>query len=452
LQKAAGVNGLPIYVYINTTVYKGIFKVLAATISSVSCDVVWSTTTTGFMNSDTMKPYYKIYTQITFNDPITGQPGKILISKNSADATGLVKADFKNFTQSLLQIKDDSDYTEINFRDSNLSASYQIAYAEHWEDGTIDADGNTGHTSDFIPLEDPFYVIFSARQLGDKYGGNLAEFVPFPTLAATKWLTDFKEPVYSLTFPFDLGFIYSENVAGLQLYSKITLLDINRQVIGGGSPITTFLLNEDGSFLLNEDGSKFIIGDQSFFNTPIVEHVGLNRLLIDNDFADDVYFIKIGIFYDDEDSVPHQVVADQIVRIDKNCDYNSVYLRWIGLTGSWNYFRFIFNQEHTLDVQNAQLITRYVDDWENEQSIEDVISKSASEKVQVHAVDMSVDDIKGCQSMKFSPKVQILTGQNPLKWQTVIVNTASFAEYETNLGQYEFALTFNMPSKNIQTQ
>jgi hypothetical protein len=33
-----------------------------------------------------------------------------------------------------------------------------------------------------------------------------------------------------------------------------------------------------------------------------------------------------------------------------------------------------------------------------------------------------------------------------------VLNTATFAEYETQMGQYPFAVTFNMPSINIQSQ
>lgn len=447
----AGVNATPIYIYVNTGAYKGVYQVIDATTSSVSINAAFTATSTGFMNSNNIKPYYKMITEIQTVDPTTGQASTIQ-SLNRPDATGLIKADISSYLQSILRAADKSDYSEVNYRDDNLSASYRIAYAESWDDGS-----GTGYTAPITQLPDTYYIVYAAKQLGQKYGGNLADFVPFKNLPAN-WVTEFKNPVYSLTFPFDIGFIYGEDLAGLNLYYVLTTYDINMNALSGGV-VTGFLLNEDGSFLLNEDGSKFIISEVDTQNAPIVEHVGLNRLLVDYDFDGEVYYFKLAIFYNDDDDNPIQVLKDQICRVSKDCDYNSVYLRWIGLTGSWNYYRFIYNQEVTLDVQNSTVITRYVEDWENDDTIEDVIVKAAGQKVQVHSEDMSVDDIRGCQSIKYSPKVQMLASNCPflpkqsgIKWQTIVVNTATFAEFESQLGQYQFALTFNMPSVNVQTQ
>lgn len=58
----------------------------------------------------------------------------------------------------------------------------------------------------------------------------------------------------------------------------------------------------------------------------------------------------------------------------------------------------------------------------------------------------------GLQSVKYSPKVQMLVNKNPVKWQTVVLNTATFSEYETLNGCAPFSVTFNLPAINIQTQ
>lgn len=440
----AGVNATPVYVYVNTTQYTGVYQVVSATISSVTINATYTSTTTGFLNSDNIRPYYKIVTQIQYVNPATGQ-SLIVQSLNRSNQAGQIKANISSFLQSLLKAVSNSDYQSINYRDDNLSASYRIAYAQSWDNGT-----DAGYTSTFIQLPSTYYVTYTARQLGQKYGGNMAEFVPFPTVLA-KWVTDFNTPAYSKTFPFDLSFIYSESLAGYSLYYKVTPLDINKNPITGLTSLVSYLLNEDGSFLLNTDGSKLIISNTNLSSTPIVQHVGLNRLLIDYTFPNEVYYFTIGLYHD-VSGVPVQVVSDQLVRIDKECDYNSVYLRWIGLTGSWNYYRFTFNQEITLDVQDATIIQKYISDWENQESIEEVIKKSAGEKMQVHTEDMSIEDIKGCQSIKFSPKVQMMTSKAPIKWQTIVVNTATYSEFESRLNKYQFAITFNLPSKNIQTQ
>ena len=216
--------------------------------------------------------------------------------------------------------------------------------------------------------------------------------------------------------------------------------------------ITSYLLNDDSSWLLNQDASKLIIAAQSLSTTPIVEQVGLNRLLINGNFESDAYYFTIALFYNDADSNPVQVTQLQTVRIDHTPDINSVYMRWIGLTGSWNYYRFIYNQEISLDVQNATIIKNFITDWQNQDGVEEVISKDAGQKMKLTAEDLSVADIRGLQSIKYSPKVQMMLSAGPVQWQTVVLNTATFSEYETINGQAPFSITFNMPSINIQTQ
>jgi len=437
-------------VYINAGNYKGVFDVISGSAyNTLVIDAPFTSTATGFININKLRPYYAIKTKITYQDKLTNQE-KTIESTNRPDNTGLVKADISNFLQSLVSPKDDSNFTKTNFRDSNLSASYRISFAQQWDD----ENGNIT-TSPYTEIADTFFVTYAAKQLGQRYGGNLAAYVPFKTLTGgaqtAAWMTDFTEPAYSNGYPFDIGFIYSEDLLGLQLYCELTLLDINRNPLNGATEAIE-LLNEDGSWLLNQDGSRYVIADQTISINPLAEQLGLNRLLINSSFPQDAYYFTITIKYDDEDEISHSVTQTQTVRIDDAIDQNSVYLRWIGLSGSWNYYRFVYNQEISLDVQNATIIKNFVSDWENQESIEEVISKSAGQKIKVMAEDLSVNDIKGLQSIKYSPKVQMLVNKNQVKWQTVVLNTANFSEYETRNGQAPFSVTFNLPSINIQSQ
>jgi hypothetical protein len=435
-------------VYVNAAPYTGTYEVEKLTGTAyITIRTPFAGTATGFININQMRAYYKVLTRITYQDKQTGA-AKTITSTNRPNNTGLVKADISNFLQSLLQATDDSNYTQSNYRDDNLSASYQIAYAEEWDEA-----GET-KTSPYIQIADNFYVLYAAKQLGERYGGNLAAYVPFANLAdgleKARWISDFAEPAYSNGYPFDIGFIYSEDLLGRDVYCEFTLLDINRNPLTGGGQ-TSYLLNEDASWLLNTDGSKLIISGQNAGTIPVPEQLGLNRLLIDTLFASEVYYINITLKYADENAV-HTVTQTQTIRVDDAVDDNSVYLRWIGLSGSWNYYRFVFNQEVNMDVQNAVIIKNFVSDWENQQGIEEVISKTAGQKMKVMAEDLSVADIKGLQSIKYSPKVQMLVSKNPIKWQTIIINTATYSEYETRNDRAPFSVTFNMPAINIQTQ
>jgi hypothetical protein len=437
-------------VYVNAGSYKGVYSVAEVldTTLVINAPYISTSATTGFININSLRPYYKILTSITCQDKLTGQQQTIQ-STNRPDSSGIVKADIANFLQSLLRAKDESDFSNPNFRDDNLCASYQVQYAESWDDGSAN-----GYTSGFITIADPYYAVYAAKQLGQRYGGNLAAYVPFPSVSdpsqLAKWITDFDEPAFSNNYPFDIGFIYSEYLLGLNIYCELTPLDINRNPLPGGAQ-ATYLLTEDGSRLLDEDAGKWIITGQIISITPIAEQIGLNRLTINNSFPPEAYYFTIALKYDDEHTT-HTITQTQTIRIDDAVDERSVYLRWIGLSGAWNYYRFVYNQEISLDVQNATIIKNYVSDWEKQDGIEEVIGKDAGQKMKVVAEDLSVNDIKGLQSIKYSPKVQMLVNKNPVKWQTIVINTATYSEYETMNGQAPFSVTFNMPSINIQTQ
>ena len=436
-------------VYINAGNYTGTYKALRVDGSSwLIIDAPYNGSAKGYININSLRPYYKIITQITYQDKLTGTQQTIQCT-NRPDSLGLVKADISNFLQSLLKARDDSSFTTINFRDDNLSASYQVQYAQSWDDGTTG-----GYTSDFITITNPYYVVYAAKQLGQKYGGNLAAYVPFATMhdnsQLARWITDFSEPAFSNGYPFDISFIYSEYLTGLNIFSEITLLDINRNPLPGNAQ-ASYLLNEDGSWLLNQDGSRLIIAGQNLTPSPIPEQLGLNRLVISNTFPANAFYFTLALKYADEHTT-HTITQTQTIRIDDAVDERSVYLRWIGLSGSWNYYRFVYNQEITLDVQNATIVKNFVSDWQNQDGIEEVITKDAGQKMKVMAEDLPVNDIKGLQSIKYSPKVQMLVNKNPVKWQTVVINTATYSEYETAYGQAQFSITFNMPSINIQTQ
>jgi len=276
--------------------------------------------------------------------------------------------------------------------------------------------------------------------------------VPFPVPSTpAKWVTDFVEPAFTNGYPFDLPFIYSETLAGQQLYYQIILQDINRNPLPGGNE-SSYLLNDDGSWLLNQDASKLVIAAQNLVTTPITAQTGLNRININLDLPLNVYYFTIAVYYNDTNGNPVQITQTQSVRVDHAPDINGIYMRWIGLTGSWNYYRFNYNQEISLDVQNATIIKNFVQDWQEQDGVEEVISKDAGQKMKLMAEDLSVFDIKGLQSIKYSPKVQMMTNASPVQWQTVVLNTATFSEYETINGQAPFSITFNMPSINIQTQ
>lgn len=433
------------FVYISTAKYEGTYEVLSKDSGTLTLACPFTQNDTlGFININSIKPYYKIQMVLTYVDPVSGKFTTATLNY-SPKGNGLVEADLSALLATLLQAKDLSNYTQVNYRDMQLSASYTLKYAEVWTGGIIS----------WTTITRPYYVVFAAKQLGAKYGGNLAEYVPYPLgFQPAKWMTDLAMPVYNGGFPFDLGFIFSEYMVGLAPFYNVVLLDINKQPLADQTVANGFLLTETGSFLLNQDGGKFIIASSALVGQPIVEHVGLNRLLINFDIPAQCYYFTVQIKYTIGGNT-YNLTQALMCRIDQNTPDRPVYLRWIGLSGSWEYYRFVYNQTVGLEVADPVTIKRFVVDWENEDTIVDVISKNAGQNLKLYAENVSTDDIKGLQSIKYSPKVQILTsdpGATPPKWQTVVVGAGSFTERETYVDEGSFGITITLPEINVQVQ
>ncbi|WP_342644665.1 hypothetical protein [Mucilaginibacter sp. CSA2-8R] len=399
-------------VYLDADPYVGLFKVLSATDTTVTLNTDFIDAATGFMNSDTLRPYFKVVSRLTYTDPETGAAQQSEFRHSPNPRNGRVEADYSGVLRSLVNPQSVSKYDEINHNDPNLCASYTVSYRKDWEGLADDR---------WFGIGDAFYVTYSAMQVQAAGGGNMAPFIPNSEGSVARFVTDFKEPAYSAGYPFDSGFIYSELLGGHQYYLHITMLDVNRRTLG--NPITHNL----------------------------VRQVGLNRLLIGaNNYPDNCWYLRINVRRD-SGAGPVQVTEDKMIRIDRAIDVNSVYLRWIGYSGSWEYYRFVWNQEMSLNVQNAVTVKRYVYDYENTEGTEDTISKEAATGIKVFAEDLPVADIRALQSLKTSPKVQWLASRNPLRWQTVIVATGSAVEYETQMGTYAYQLQFTLPGVVVQT-
>ena len=98
---------------------------------------------------------------------ITTQQG-IFTGRFSPDPLGKTRCDIAALIQPSVNARDDFQYNAIVYRDFNRSASFTIRYREVWDSGS----------SVWFNAPQPFYATYSAKQLGELYGGNMAEYVP----------------------------------------------------------------------------------------------------------------------------------------------------------------------------------------------------------------------------------------------------------------------------------
>jgi hypothetical protein len=193
--------------------------------------------------SNTHAPGRKFITEIT-----SGYDGatNVITATHAANLTGYCRADISKYLRILLTPKDQFDYSAINYRDANISASYTIRYKEVW----------SGGSSAWESITLPFYVTYSAMQIGNPSGGNMQPYVTQNTTVQpnpAKFLNDFKKPRFYTDMPFDISFIYSEHIAGYSIKLGGNGIDINGNITGALGEL--MLLNENGSVLLNNDGT-----------------------------------------------------------------------------------------------------------------------------------------------------------------------------------------------------
>lgn len=130
--------------------------------------------------------------------------------------------DLSIYLAAYLKLRNTITYEAVNERDVYGSIKFYITFQELWEGGNGDVQSDA---SNYV------FAVNAARQIGDKYGQNLSEFVVVaPTSRPAKFLTKFKRPVYFEGQPFSVGFIYSEQT-GFRLSKVEQRLDANKQQI-----------------------------------------------------------------------------------------------------------------------------------------------------------------------------------------------------------------------------
>lgn len=394
----------------------------------------------GLMNTMALRVGHRFVTEIKFGFDDVKQ---VVTARHSADNKGIAIADVSKYLKSALSAADTYKYDATNYRDPGLSASYTVRYREEW-------DGGAG---EWKIIAEPFYVTYSALQLGNTYGSNMAAYVPFAVesdpLKLAKFLNEYTQPEFVSGLPFDLAFIYSEKLAGREVRMKETPLDINGQPIAGFSSAVSFLLNEDASFLLNEDASRLVI--QRAGNETIVKRVGVNRLKM-NTLLPAVAKVAVYLYY--MDGVQEVRITEiKILRVSQKPDCkNYKYLKWIGPKGGWNYALFDFKAEHSLDIGEVQSVERFIEDYATQDTSEDVISKSATRKVTVGKNGVSANELEALSTMLYSPKVYVLTSENPITWHTVVIESKGGKLYDTVYDRGDFEITYRLPALNTQKQ
>ena len=199
------------------------------------------------------------------------------------NGSGRVDVDVSSFLKSIVGYKNTFLYDQVNKMDSSLGGRYNISISENW----------TGYTGAFSGVSKTFlrYFVNSAKQIQDTFGSNMGVYVPFLTYndgdAPAKFLTEFEKPTYFVGYPFDLAFIYSENIYGFEVKKFESTQDIN-------------------------DALLSVVGtDISFY-----EGLAVNRLMLTGSYASNVKTVNVWLDNSNGGTVPPPPVARLAVTDD----------------------------------------------------------------------------------------------------------------------------------------
>lgn len=140
---------------------------------------------------------------------------------------GVTNIDISSWLNTLPQMINEFQYVNRNEKDINLGGDYNFQIRELFTDPSgpfigVFPDPLDGNINFFVN---------AARQIQDEHGGNMAQFVPFiiPVSEAQKmrFLSGFVEPTRFKDFPFDLQFIYNEDLDDTQTKKEERSRDIN---------------------------------------------------------------------------------------------------------------------------------------------------------------------------------------------------------------------------------
>lgn len=411
--------------------YKGIFTVLdtdSSTYITIDTPFIGNVTDAeSFLNANDALVGYYVDVKINRED------GTLLqLARWVPIFDGSVTTDISGYVRRLAAIEDTHDYDPATVieRDLHLSTAITFFQRERFNgEGTAPAYNQ-------IPTGEEIYWVNAAKQLGDLYGSNMAEYVPFPQTTGwnAKFLTLFNELIFFRGYPLEVALIISAEV--IAEYTTHMVYLVQREPL---VPVP--------------------IGEPAEWELPVTPTpAGVYRINIDEAHLSAGTFVTISLV---TDGTPQddQLTEEKKIHI-RDCALNSIYLKWINTLGGWSYWMFEFDQQKSLAVSEAKTFQQTIYDLATADSALQYLSKRAFPKMTIGADGVSAENIAGLKGILYSPKVMWLTNPDTwddvydpgAKWQTAMVDPGSFNLETTRAGYANIELVVEFPEISIQTQ
>ena len=192
------------------------------------------TTYKAYINVDRKGYYIETFVYQSIKNSILELAGVV---RSKTDVWGDAKINIQKVLSSNITNQNKSSYTKINEPIYNQGGIYNIKTREIY-------DGFIGPFTTLLNT-DNLYFVNGSKQLQDPNNYNFGEFVPTlndSRVSKAKFLSVFDKPTYFNNYPFDISFIYSDNLIAKQITR-------HEDVNGLGSPTSTDLLMNGRGFV-----------------------------------------------------------------------------------------------------------------------------------------------------------------------------------------------------------
>lgn len=439
--------------YVSTPVYKGAYDIYdytqvgITTIVQLACPWTTDDLAGGFINDHYNVTNYWVEVTIYHYDVLSQQKITAGVMRVTSNTAGFIRADVSTYLKKQMQMVNKNTYTSLlPFLDKYASGKFSIAYREMF----------TGSTN--IPVDDSpniFFYTNSVKQIQMKYGGNLGENVPLAIQASVpaKFMCDFVEPTYfGPAYPFDIALLNSEYIAGKLLLKRERRYDVSGTALGifDMNPVPLTL---PGEMRLLIQGNYAVTYSQTISKINLWLVVGgiVQQRYVNDTYVDPGYSEVIPPTPSTDP--PYIATEEKTIRVCERCYDNPVYLAWKGMQGGWSYWLFHYKQISSLEAKNESIIGVNNVDLELAESVEEVISKSGLETLQVGCDQLDQNDVNGLKKMLMSPKIQVYVGvSNGLRvWKTVKIKNGTFELMDNSTKYHSFKATLDLHDyKTIQ--
>lgn len=144
-----------------------------------------------------------------------------------------------------------------------------------------------------------------------------------------------------------------------------------------------------------------------------------------------------------------RITEKKTIKIDRECKENPVFISWINTLGGREHWLFHKVQTKGIVTQNDGSYEPYISDLSTARGQIVDISRNAMPLLIVNAT-VDIEDIDGIKTMLYSPCVEWLVSENPIKWKTVRPQVGSFKLYDTSDLKAIIQITLELPYINIQ--